>query len=110
MKPLSALHSLLKEAFLLPVRLYRRFISPLKPAPSCRFDPTCSQYALDAVREWGIAVGSLLALWRLVRCNPFSRGGSDPVPTPPWKKNKDKNRDPASDKHGENKIKENTEN
>ncbi len=64
----------------LPVRLYRRYLSPLKGHGSCRFTPTCSRYFLDAVAEWGIAAGTLLALVRLVRCNPFSEGGSDPVP------------------------------
>lgn len=71
---------LLREAFLLPVKLYRRYLSPLKITPSCRFTPSCSQYAIDAVREWGIAVGTVLALFRLIRCNPFSKGGYDPVP------------------------------
>lgn len=70
----------LRELYLIPVTLYRRFISPLKPYPTCRFNPTCSQYAIDAVREWGIIVGSVLALGRIVRCNPFSKGGDDPVP------------------------------
>ncbi|MGM9652332.1 MAG: membrane protein insertion efficiency factor YidD [Eubacteriales bacterium] len=67
---------------LLPIRFYRRFISPLKP-PCCRFTPTCSQYAVDAVREWGILIGFALSLWRVLRCNPFSRGGYDPVPKRP---------------------------
>ena len=76
-----------REIWLFPVKLYRRFLSPLKPA-SCRFYPTCSAYALEAVRLWGIVIGSFLALWRILRCNPFSKGGFDPVPVPPWKKNK----------------------
>lgn len=73
-------HSLLCGVYLLPVRLYRRFVSPLKGVGTCRFTPTCSQYAVDAVREWGIIIGTALALVRLVRCNPFSRGGVDEVP------------------------------
>ena len=64
----------------LPVHAYRRFLSPLKGHGSCRFTPTCSRYFLDAVGEWGIAVGTVLALWRVIRCNPFSEGGFDPVP------------------------------
>jgi putative membrane protein insertion efficiency factor len=60
--------------------VYQKYISPLKTAPSCRFYPTCSQYAADAVEEWGVFVGLLLAAWRLLRCNPFSRGGFDYVP------------------------------
>ena len=73
-------HGLLCEIWILPVRLYRKFLSPLKPVPCCRFTPICSQYALEAVREWGILLGTLLALWRVIRCNPFSAGGDDPVP------------------------------
>ncbi len=70
----------LREVFLLPVKAYRKFLSPLKQSPTCRFTPTCSEYALEAVREWGIFAGSALALWRILRCNPFGRGGFDPVP------------------------------
>ncbi len=76
----SKVHGLLCEIWLLPVRIYRKWISPLKPTPSCRFTPTCSAYAVEAVKEWGILLGSILALWRLIRCNPFSKGGADPVP------------------------------
>ena len=79
---LSRLHGALICLALLTIRFYRRFISPLKP-PCCRFTPTCSQYAVDAVREWGILIGFALALWRVLRCNPFSRGGYDPVPKRP---------------------------
>ena len=71
----------LRHVWLVPVRLYRRFLSPLKPASSCRFTPTCSRYAVDAVMEWGIIAGTLLSVWRIMRCNPFSAGGYDPVPT-----------------------------
>ena len=77
---ISSVHTFLCEIWLVPVRLYRKFISPLKPVPCCRFTPTCSQYAVEAVREWGIVLGTILALWRIVRCNPFSDGGYDPVP------------------------------
>ena len=61
------------------VKLYQKFISPLKP-PCCRFRPTCSQYAIEAFREWGFFVGLALTVWRILRCNPFSKGGDDPVP------------------------------
>lgn len=77
---------LIREAFLLPVKAYRKYLSPLKSAPTCRFTPTCSQYAIDAVREWGIAAGTVLTLFRIVRCNPFSKGGEDPVPHNPFKR------------------------
>ena len=77
---------LLREAFLAPVKLYRKYLSPLKPTPTCRFIPSCSQYAIDAVREWGIVLGTVLTLFRIVRCNPFSKGGEDPVPHNPFKR------------------------
>ena len=60
----------------LAVRAYRRFVSPLLPA-RCKYHPSCSQYALDALREYGFARGAVLAGWRLVRCNPWSHGGVD---------------------------------
>ena len=62
-----------------PIRFYQRFLSPLKP-PMCRFDPTCSQYAIDALVRHGALRGTGLATWRLLRCQPFARGGHDPVP------------------------------
>ena len=77
---------LIREAFLAPVKLYRKYLSPLKPTPTCRFTPSCSQYAIDAVREWGIVLGTVLTLFRIVRCNPFSKGGEDPVPKNPFKR------------------------
>ena len=62
------------------IRFYQRTLSRLKPYPTCRFTPTCSQYALEAVQEHGACKGLLLALWRILRCNPFCKGGYDPVP------------------------------
>lgn len=85
MNLLSRFHCALVEFFLLPVKAYRRFLSPLKGSSCCRFTPTCSQYALDALREWGIVCGTALALWRILRCNPFGGFGEDPVPKCPWK-------------------------
>lgn len=61
------------------IRFYRNAISPLTP-PSCRFEPTCSAYALEAVEKYGAARGGWLALRRLLRCHPFCKGGYDPVP------------------------------
>ncbi len=81
----SRIVKIVREMFLIPVKLYRKFVSPLKSMPTCRFEPTCSQYAMDAVREWGIVVGAFLTLRRLIRCNPFSDGGYDPVPKRPKK-------------------------
>lgn len=68
------------ERFLIGgIRFYRRRISPLTP-PSCRFQPTCSAYALEAVQRYGAARGAWLTLRRLLRCQPFCKGGFDPVP------------------------------
>ena len=72
----------LRELLILPIRFYRRFLSPLKP-PTCRFHPTCSAYAIQAVRIHGVIRGSGLAVWRILRCQPFCKGGFDPVPAPP---------------------------
>ena len=63
------------------IRLYQRFLSPLL-GENCRFYPTCSQYAIDALRAHGIIVGSGYALWRIARCQPLCKGGYDPVPAP----------------------------
>jgi putative membrane protein insertion efficiency factor len=60
------------------IRVYQRFISPLLGA-NCRFDPTCSRYAVDAIRKYGAIRGCFMAAWRILRCHPFSRGGYDPV-------------------------------
>lgn len=67
------------------LRLYHGWISPGLHAVSgypggCRFVPTCSEYAADAIEQYGVVRGSALAMWRLLRCHPFSRGGLDPVP------------------------------
>jgi putative membrane protein insertion efficiency factor len=63
------------------VALYRRLLSPLLP-PACRFYPTCSAYADEALRRQGFVLGSLLSVRRIVRCHPFAEGGVDPVPAP----------------------------
>jgi len=60
------------------INLYRRFVSPLLP-PACRFLPSCSEYSAGAIERHGLLRGALLAAWRLLRCNPLSRGGVDPV-------------------------------
>jgi len=72
------------------IKLYRKFISPLKP-PCCRFTPTCSQYALEAFTKRGFFVGFGLTVSRILRCNPFSKGGEDPVPEKPLRKKKKAN-------------------
>jgi uncharacterized protein len=63
---------------LAPIRLYQRWISPALPR-RCKYEPTCSAYAAQAIRELGVMRGGILAAWRLARCNPFSHGGYDPV-------------------------------
>jgi putative membrane protein insertion efficiency factor len=67
-----------RAVVLAPVRLYQRFISPALPR-RCKYYPTCSAYAVDAIRELGVFRGLIVAGWRLLRCNPFSHGGYDPV-------------------------------
>jgi putative membrane protein insertion efficiency factor len=61
------------------IKLYRKFISPILP-DSCRFTPSCSQYAIEAIDKFGAIRGTILATYRILRCNPFCRGGYDPVP------------------------------
>ena len=61
------------------IRAYQRRISPVFPR-RCRYEPTCSSYATEAIARFGAARGTVLASWRLLRCNPFSHGGFDPVP------------------------------
>ncbi len=68
----------LARVALLPLRGYRRFLSPAF-APRCRYYPSCSAYAEEAISELGVIRGTILAAWRLLRCNPFSKGGIDPV-------------------------------
>ena len=61
------------------IRFYQRFVSPALP-PACRFVPSCSEYGYEAIAKYGIIKGGGLAAWRILRCNPFGRGGYDPVP------------------------------
>jgi putative membrane protein insertion efficiency factor len=68
--------SVLRGALIAPIRLYQRAISPALPS-RCKYHPSCSQYAVDAVRRYGILRGVVLAAWRLLRCNPWSHGGVD---------------------------------
>ena len=70
----------MKAVFLTMIRFYQRYISPRKRRPSCRYIPCCSQYAVTAIERYGAWKGGRMAIWRLLRCNPFSRGGYDPVP------------------------------
>ncbi|WP_217556129.1 membrane protein insertion efficiency factor YidD [Paenibacillus sp. GbtcB18] len=71
----------MKKVLQAPIHAYRKYVSPLKP-PTCRFYPTCSQYALEAIERHGPLYGSWLAAKRICRCHPFHPGGVDPVPPP----------------------------
>lgn len=71
----------MKRVLIALLKFYKREISPLLPN-ACKYTPTCSEYAMEAIEVHGALKGSLLAAWRLLRCNPFSRGGYDPVPKP----------------------------
>lgn len=74
----AALRGVLIGLVLLPLRAYRALISPALPR-RCKYEPTCSAYAEQAIRELGVLRGLVLAAWRVVRCNPWSHGGYDPV-------------------------------
>ena len=71
----------MKRVLLAMLRFYKRSISPLLPN-ACRFTPTCSEYAMEAIQKHGVLKGTGLAIWRVLRCNPFCKGGYDPVPEP----------------------------
>ena len=68
----------MRSLWIAPIRGYQRWISPAFPR-RCKYHPTCSEYAVQAIRGYGLMRGSVLAAWRLLRCNPFSHGGYDPV-------------------------------
>ena len=70
---------LVRAIAIAPLAFYRRFLSPLKP-PMCRFQPTCSAYAIEAIELHGVVRGIGLGVWRILRCHPLCKGGHDPVP------------------------------
>ena len=70
----------MKKLVLFLIRFYQKHLSGLKLRSTCIYTPTCSQYALEAVTKYGVLKGGALAIWRILRCNPFSKGGYDPVP------------------------------
>lgn len=76
---MSAILSLPARLVIALIRFYQRHISP-SLGPRCKYHPSCSSYALTAVERYGLLRGSILAVWRILRCNPFSKGGYDPVP------------------------------
>ena len=77
-RAMETIRGALLAFFLAPIRLYQRYVSPALPR-RCKYEPTCSAYAADALRELGVVRGSIVAAWRILRCNPFSHGGWDPV-------------------------------
>ena len=69
----------MKKILIAMIMFYKKYLSPLKTT-CCPYEPCCSQYGLEAIEKYGAFKGSLLAAWRILRCNPFSKGGYDPVP------------------------------
>lgn len=70
----------MKKVLIKLVRIYQKYLSPMKGYSSCKYFPTCSMYAVEAIERFGALKGMGLAVWRILRCNPFSQGGYDPVP------------------------------
>ena len=77
---MKKLKDLVLKLMIFLIKTYQQTLSPRFSGGACRFTPTCSQYAIEALREHGIIKGSALAIWRIMRCNPFCKGGYDPVP------------------------------
>ncbi len=71
---------MIKNSIIFIIKVYQKYISPLKWRTHCVYIPTCSEYAIEALKKHGVIKGGLLAVWRVIRCNPFSKGGYDPVP------------------------------
>ena len=71
---------MIANLFIKMIRFYQKYLSPLKVNIHCIYTPTCSQYAIEAIKKYGAFKGCLMAAWRILRCNPFSHGGYDPVP------------------------------
>ena len=69
----------MKKILIFIIKFYRKYLSPLK-STKCPYIPTCSQYGLEAVEKYGAVKGWAMPAWRIIRCNPFSKGGYDPVP------------------------------
>ena len=69
----------MKKILITMIRFYQRYLSPLK-STKCPYHPSCSNYGIEAIQKYGAFKGGILALWRILRCNPFSKGGYDPVP------------------------------
>ena len=105
----------MKKIFIFIIKGYHKYISPILPG-ACRFEPTCSVYTVQAIERFGVIRGMLLGIWRILRCNPFCRGGYDPVPEKfTFKRqiintcvdNSKENADIINDKDTENEVSEN---
>lgn len=70
----------MKKVLIGLIRFYQKYLSGLKPGSCCKYTPTCSQYGIQAIEKYGALKGGALAVWRILRCNPFAKGGYDPVP------------------------------
>ena len=70
----------MKQVMLWLIRFYRKYLSGKKGYTTCKYYPTCSQYGIEAIEKYGAVKGGALTVWRILRCNPFSKGGYDPVP------------------------------
>ena len=76
----------MRKALISLIRFYQKHVSPAFPS-CCRYTPSCSHYGIEAIEKHGAFKGSMLTIWRILRCNPFSKGGYDPVPEPKSKPN-----------------------
>ena len=85
---MGTIRNLIKKVLIFLIKTYQMTLSPRFSHGSCRYTPTCSQYAIEAIEIHGIFIGCLLAAWRILRCNPFSKGGWDPVPPKKTKEDK----------------------
>ncbi len=81
MKVLKSINFYIASVLIYIIKFYQRFISPIKP-PSCRFYPTCSNYAIEAIKKFGPFQGGIMAIYRVLRCGPWSAGGYDPPVKP----------------------------
>ncbi len=72
--------TLFQQLFTAPIRFYKKVLSPLKGAPTCRFEPSCSSYMLEAITLHGVFKGVVMGVWRILKCHPLHPGGYDPVP------------------------------
>lgn len=99
----------MKRIMIKMIEFYRKNISSLKPAPTCRFIPTCSEYGIIAIERFGAFKGFFMTLWRFLRCNPWGKGGYDPVPEKKQKKKGKNNLEETKNIEENSKIREDIE-